>query len=223
MNKDKKVVIFDICGTLYNSNTTFDFLSYSFSNKRIFRYFSNLYKSFVWKAINKILRDYLHFDLTRKIALLFLKGIERKQLYQMVEWYYDGFLKSKENSEIINRLRSYLSDSENRVILLSATIDPVAKIISRSLGCVEFYSTELEYEDGICEGRIRQDLLGGKITVLHSLGITDRVDDFYTDDFSDDKVLDIAKQKHIIVYEKYRKRWENIIKKKQWQVEIIRM
>lgn len=218
-----KVVVFDICGTLYNSNTTFDFLNYSFSRKRSFRFYSNLYNSFVWKAINKILRDYLHFDLTRIIALLFLKGIERKQLYQMVECYYNGFLKSKENTEITDRLRAYLIDTGNRVILLSATIDPVAKVISKHLGCKEFYSTELIYEDGICTGRIKKDLFGGKISILHELGITDNVDDFYTDDFSDVDVLNVSKNKHIIVNKKYKKKWEAIIKEKLWNVETVMM
>lgn len=68
--------VFDICGTIFKSNTTFDFLTFWLSPRsKYYSSFDKIRKTFIWKVINKITRTYFHVDITRVIALRFLKGI----------------------------------------------------------------------------------------------------------------------------------------------------
>ncbi len=216
-----RIALFDICGTIYRSNTTFDFLSYSFANNKSYEIYKIIYQSFVWRVLNKVLRQFFGLDLTRVLALRFLKGHKRDELICQVEKFYDNFLSFKINEFIKSKIHDGLSSHNCRVILLSATIDVVAEVIARRLGCKEYYSTQLEYIDGICTGKILKDLLGKKNIILKELGIDNSIEYFYTDDFSDIPVLEKAKGKHIVVYSKYRKRWLKVIAAKRWETKFI--
>ena len=215
------VVLFDICGTIYQSNTTFDFLEYTFSNRQSFKLYKGIYHTYLWKVLNKTLRQLFTYDLTRVIALKFLKGYKRDELIEKVEEYYDSFLKPRKNVAITNVIQKINEDRETRIILLSATIDVVAEVIASRLGLQEYYSTILEYQNGKCTGTIKKDLLGKKLTLVKNLDIESLISSFYTDDFSDVPVLDIAKEKNIVVYPKYKKRWEKIIELRKWEVNYI--
>ena len=52
----KNLYLFDICGTIYRSNTTFDFLEFYLKENKRFRLYRAIYKSFFWKVINRTLR-----------------------------------------------------------------------------------------------------------------------------------------------------------------------
>ena len=54
-----QIYIFDICGTLYHSNTTFDFLEYFLKDTSIYyRYYNILRKTIVWRLFNKVFVAY---------------------------------------------------------------------------------------------------------------------------------------------------------------------
>lgn len=216
-----KVCIFDICGTLYKANTTFAFLEYTFKNKAAYRWYRKLYHTYCWKIFNRLLRDAFHIDLTRILALKFLKGFNRNELIKLVNIYYDDYLSNKKNEVLINELTKYLNDKRYRVILMSATIDVVGQVIGERLRCSELYTTKLEYERDICTGNISQDLLGNKMSVVKQLGINKDITLFATDDFTDIPLLSIAKNKVIIEYKKYKRKWEKEIKLRQWNVKTV--
>lgn len=217
---NQKIIIFDICGTLFQSNTTFDFLNYIYKSNKKYQVFKKIYTSFLWKCFNKISRKCFGLDFTRKIALRFLKGRRRVDLLKKVDCFYDNVLVSKQNIEVIKALTKGL-DNKHRVILLSATIDVVAEIVAKKLNCHEFYSTQLEYKDGLCTGKILNDLLGKKLNVICNIRLTNQIDAFYTDDITDTPVLDITKGKNIIIYPKDKQRWNKIVEKKRWQANYI--
>ena len=76
----KNLYLFDICGTIYRSNTTFDFLEFYLKENKRFKLYRTIYKSFFWKIINRALRSWLHYDLTRTLALLIV-NLVNKQSY----------------------------------------------------------------------------------------------------------------------------------------------
>ena len=219
---NKKIVLFDICGTLFKSNTTCDFLDYMFSTYNKYLFYKRVYTSFIWRCINAISKRIINIDLTRIIALRFLKGYNRSYLLTKVDSFYDKILIGKQNIVVLNYLHEYLKRSDCRVILLSATIDIVAEIIANKINCTEFYSTQLEYKDNdLCTGKIKRDLLGAKLNKINDLGIGGQIELFFTDDISDIPLLKYSKQKEIITNSIYKKKWVKIINKKKWEIDFI--
>lgn len=216
----RKIYVFDICGTLYDSNTTFDFLSFIFSPISVaFRRFDTLRKTVVWRLFNKLARSYFHKDITRLIALRFLKGYTHEELVQLGQKFYDEFLKNNEHANLISTL-NYLLLQEAHVVLVSATIDVVAEVIANRLGIKDWYGSQLLYKNGMCQGRLMLDLLGAKRNLLLRNNLLE-IEAVYSDDLSDVPIFENAKQKNVVVYSKTKKRWKKIIKEKGWDVNFI--
>lgn len=216
----KKIVVFDICGTLFKSNTTFDFLDYVLVSNKKYQLYKKIFGLFIWKFFNKLLRQICDLDLTRIIAISFLKNYDREDLRKKANCFYDKCLVLKSNINVINILNAYRQNLPCRIIILSATIDIVAEVIAKKLKCTEFYSTQLKYSNGICSGVIQNDLLGKKKNKLKVLNI-EQIDAFYTDDISDTPVLEVAHKKVIITSHKQKNKWMKIVNKKKWLVKYI--
>lgn len=210
------ICIFDICGTLYASNTTFDFLEFYLNDNWLFRCYRIIYQTIAWKIFNKFLRITFHYDLTRILALKFLKGRMRDELLIHARQFVADILSAKEHECIISIVREEIKRSPDKVWLVSATIDVVAEAVALSLGCKHFCSTQLEYEGGVCTGRIIQDLLGRKLDLLKRAGLADHIQVFYTDDLSDADLLAVAACKGIVTHAKTKKQWTTTINLRQW-------
>lgn len=220
-NMTRQVVAFDICGTLFKSNTTFDFLEYFLCpiNNR-YRLYNHLRKTFAWRLLNKVSRKGFHKDITRIIALRFLKGYQRNELLTAARDFYDNFLMQHVNEEVV-RQYTLLQEKQNAdIIIASATIDVVAEIIAQKLHCEHWYSSRLLFENDSCCGYLDIDLLGSKKEKVFDGQDVD-IKAFYTDDFSDVPVLEMAEKKNIIVYPKTKNQWQKIIKNKRWDARCI--
>ena len=71
-----KLLLVDLCGTLYDSNTTFEFLHSFLSEDEAYRHFESKSKHLVTRIANRILPG----DRRRKLAISYLKGYARSQL-----------------------------------------------------------------------------------------------------------------------------------------------
>ena len=220
-DKQVKVCVFDICGTLYQSNTTFDFLDFLFRENKKYIWYKRIYKSSPWRLLNKILRVYFDVDLTRMLALKFLKGFCKEELQSLAEEFYNQFLDQRRNNNVLQVLEEKLNNKNFRVILLSATIDVVANVIAQKLNCNEFYSTTLKYNNGKCTGEISNDMLGKKQQFIKELNLVPSIELFVTDDISDINVLDLSRNRIIVVYYKNKNQWKRILKQKKWNVELL--
>lgn len=216
----KTTFVFDICGTLYRSNTTFDFLLFFLSSNKLYVWYDRFRKTVAWRLLNKLFRDYLHRDITRLIALRFLAGYTRNELLIAAQAFYDDNLKERENAEIINTLKLVLAKDDVEVMIASATIDVVAEIIAINLGVKIWYSSILDYDNSICQGKLRKDLLGKKKEYVFGNSEV-KLDAVYTDDFSDIPLLAMAVEKVIIVYPKTSKRWKKVIRTRKWTARFI--
>lgn len=216
---NQHIQVFDICGTLFNSNTTFDFLEYFFTHNR-YRLFNKFRKTFLWRIVNRFFQTLFYVDVTRILAVRFLRGYPRHVLVNAAGTFYDTFLSVRQNKRVIAQLLSYQRKENTEVVLVSATLDFIAEVIASKLRCRRYYSSSLYYEKGICQGRLKNDLLGNKVKKV----INDwrfQPEGVFTDNFSDVSLLELAQDKHIIVYPKTQKRWKKILKKKGWNATII--
>jgi phosphoserine phosphatase len=196
------MIIFDVCNTLYKSNTTFDYIKYVLKKEnQIFKlyYFyllNNKYSpifTFLF-IINKIAKK----DFNKSISLKLLKGFTKIKLEKYAEKFYTEYLVTTE----INETKKILSDAiieHNKVILLSSSIEPVVKTIANNLN-VSYFSTTLNFNNNVFTGEIKHDLTGKKHNCLPLNIISEST--VVTDNFTDYKILQLAAKKIIVVNSK---------------------
>lgn len=171
------IKVFDVCGTLYNSNTTMDFCEYR-NKKVIERRMLKLSKTILGRVISKIVYAIFNYDLIRSLHIKSLRGVHKRDLEADAVDFVDFYLEDKKNQQIHDILASCNKES---VMLATATIGPVAIAISNKLGGFKYISTSLNYDDnGICLGSLDSDLLGNKASFFDNnleLVVTDNKSD----------------------------------------------
>ena len=172
-------------------------------------------------AMHWMMTNLFHYDMTRTLALRFLKGISYSELSKQAKLFTEVYLSQVRNIEIYNTIEHLISIDKSKVLLVSATIDVVAEAVADSLHCEQYYSTALEYKDGACTGKMVKDLLGNKCIFLNEKGILHQIKSFFTDDLTDADLLEYSEIKNIVCYPKTRKRWIKLIAQKKWEVSML--
>ena len=193
--------IFDICGTLYNSNTTMDFCEWR-CDSLILKSLLRLSKTLPLKVVNKILIKLFHFDFIRVFHIYTLKNQTVEQIKLDSLNFVDAFLEFKKIDQAHEQLVRFKRDN---ILLVSATIEPVAKAIAERLGNIEYLSTTLDCESGVYLGKISEDLLGKKHQYFHDK----KIDFIMTDNKSDYKLCLMSKEINIVSKKKNLAFWKS--------------
>lgn len=82
----------------------------------------------------------------------------------------------KELAEVTQLLNVY----KERAIIVSASIDPIVRVVSGRLGVSGYLASQLSYEGGVATGALSLDMLGNK--VAH---VPDEIEFVVTDNRSD--------------------------------------
>lgn len=187
------LAIFDVCDTLYRTNTTAGFLRHYAPNSRrvanaLHRWTSRRSALFYLGAIAHRL---LRFDIARRRLVAALRGERQESLDRAADDYARQVLPALCNAELHHRLGEHQA-AGHRVVLLSNSLDIVIAPIARALG-VESRASRLGFRDGVCTGRIEQDLTGRKSAALDDLAGPQRPELWvYTDNKSDRDILAVA-------------------------------
>lgn len=206
----KHVILLDICGTIFRSNTTFDFLDYTFRFNHSYRRYRRFSKLFVCRVVTGLIYRLFKNDIKRKFFLRFLKGYTSEELQQMVHNFYQSFLLERINEPIVNRVK----ETSHNVVIVSATIEPIAKTVANKLGIKHYYSTELEYDEyGKCTGNIKNDLLGRKLSTLLNNEILPTYALTISDDITDLPLFKKSESSIIVTPNKRLIKWKQLIKK----------
>lgn len=210
--KDKCAIV-DICGTLYASNTTFDFLDFYFSNNDRYRRFSRIRRSDLWRVFNKLIWIFFGMDLTRKIAIQFLKGEPMDRIQDAVKCFVTNILEKKKHGAVFELINTLRKDGY-RIVVTSATLDVIAREVSYRLNVDECYATELCFNSkGICLGKIAHDLLGGKKEHLETNGIKPPFNVVVTDDFSDIDIIKNSTWSYVVCNDYNIQKWKSRMNK----------
>lgn len=193
--------IFDICGTLYESNTTMDFCEFRCESK-ILKSLLVLSKTLPSKALNKILIKLFDFDMIRNFHIYSLKNKTTEQLDKDANFFIEEYLEFKKIDKVHKKLEAFPKED---IILVSATINPIAKAISEKLGNLKYLSTTLQYKDGVCLGKISKDLLGKK----HKYFYGQAIEFIITDNKSDYDLCLMAKEIIIVSKKKNKSFWQS--------------
>lgn len=221
---DKKICIFDIDGTIFASNSTFDFLHFSFGKTARYRRTNVLFGNIFSKILNRILFKVFSFDLKRKMYIRILKGKSRTELEEFADIFCSEFLNFRKNNDVIG-LISQLKD-EN-ICFVSATLDFLSKRIILflknllSLENVTVLSTELLYKNGICTGKIKKDLLNKKLFALNELRVEKPFDFVVSDDLFDIPLMENSRESYVVLTKKNKMKWEKKLKSANFKFKTI--
>jgi len=213
---DVEVFVFDVCDTLFYSNTTFDYLRYVLvkkglrSRQRVLQLLTKRWSPAylglaVWQKLTGT-------DATKAAALRLLAGLPKTELYSLGQRFREEFLGERRIAQT-HALLAGLADTHVRVVLLSASLDPIVAAIAEALG-VEFKSSELEYDaQGRCTGRLRYELGGQKHHALTALAGPDSAPRLAvaTDNFTDHQLVARATSRYVVVHRPEAKRfWQDL-------------
>lgn len=205
--------LIDICGTLFRSNTTFDFLSWYLHDNKRYRRLCRIRKFRAIGFANHWIHRLTGFDLMRIAALRFLKGRSKTELYDSANKFYKEFLKPITNKSVIDIVEQW-RDEDLHLVIASATIDPVAQAVSKALDIPCWQSSMLEYDkDGICTGRLKEDMLANKREMLERKSHGEHFHCVITDNYSDADIIERSDEAVLVQYRGYKNKWTEIIKK----------
>lgn len=213
--------LIDICGTIYRSNTTFDFMAFHFSAEPWFRRFQRVRKCRYISAINSKIQYYFGIDIIRYVLIRHLKGYSRTELSLMVETFYNDFLKCRINKQVIEIIEKKRKEGY-KLVIVSATLDCISKEIANRLNIPMQFSSTLSYNSkGICNGFLQQDILGNKGKSLQSIGMVGRFEGIITDNYSDLDIIKLSRYVYLIQNENRNFFWPSLVQKSEVDYEYI--
>ncbi|MAM29952.1 MAG: hypothetical protein CMC13_13095 [Flavobacteriaceae bacterium] len=195
-----KLAVFDICGTLYASNTTYDFMLFYFQHNNPKKY-SHFKRCFSLPA--KVLWKFASLAGSSKSVRNYLIGFIKNELVIEVEREAERFvtemLASKKIAQVHDRLES-LKQQQTPIMLASASIEPVVKAIAKRLDIPYFMATTLSAQEDRYTGNIKSDLEGNKHLEIATFA---RVNNFsifevFTDNKEDLALLQMADRAHVV-------------------------
>ena len=186
----------DICGTLYKVNTSYSFLAYYFRrNNRIKGAYFQLLLSLPAKVVWKLGGAVMDMEWLRKHLLGLLKGEREEVVALEAKAFVREVLPKFKNQAAWEKI-----DQDIPLILVSATISPLAKAIAVEMGAEAYFATEMEVKDGIYTGRIASDVRGEKLALLSDSSYASYLSQscFMTDNVEDLPLVKSVKEAIII-------------------------
>lgn len=184
----QNIAFFDIDGTLYRGNSTFDFIAYVNQRNNSYIKFRKIYR--VMKIYNKICMILLRYDWYKKQSVKFLKDYSRAELLILAEQFYNDCLQSQVISNTLDLYNFYQSKGY-KMVLLTATLDPIAEVLKDKLKADEYFATHLVFDvNERCTGCYVSDLLHHKLDLVVDKFELDKVNSiFFSDNHQDITLL----------------------------------
>lgn len=186
-----RLVVFDVCDTLYDANTTIGFIRFYqslHSKASIERALARwLDRSSPYFYVGAAAQRLLGWDVARERIIAALAGEPRNRLAEAASLYVRDILPASANRPIHDRLRAHQAAGD-RTILMSSSIDLVVSQIAEVLNS-GYRSSVLEFEGDLCAGRLSTDLTGRKASELRDVAGQETVSWVYTDNRSDKELV----------------------------------
>ena len=212
MDKLKKnIIVADICNTLYDSNTTYDFIKFCVDNHKLPRYAKVAYSGVLSKASplfwaiaigEKIVRK----DISKTLVVHFFRGCKVHEVKAWSEEFYNEYLKRRVIDPSFSILKEYNLED---IVLVSSTLQPIAATIAENLNISNFLATDLEVKDGRYTGKIINELSGRKLTALKEKFIEGMdLELVISDNFTDLELMHHSRKRVAVCYnKKHEKFW----------------
>ncbi len=202
-NKLPQIAVFDVCNTMFYSNTTHDFVDYVF-NQKFLPSKRNFYKIFNSK-LNPLRYSFIlisvlvGLDLYKKINVYLLKGLTHDEFSQLSKRFVAEFLQDKQINQtqlLINKCKK----EKLRVILCSSSLDPIVEAIANSIEVEDFVCTTLKFKDQIFTGIISEEIADKKLQALKKKRISGEIKYAISDNEGDVSLLQIAQYPIAVIH-----------------------
>lgn len=180
-----RLVLSDVCDTLIDLNSTYDYIK--------FLYTHNYWNKILWKILNNrsfnlfsyILNRIIWIDFQRKLTPLFFKGIKKSNFSNINKDFREFYISKR--TKILDKIIDH-KNKWDKVVLVSASINPPIDMLSNYLW-IEHYSSILEEnKEWKYTWKIKNDLLWNKESLLKTKKLNLKKYNnvvFYTDNLSD--------------------------------------
>lgn len=170
-DRNPKICLVDVCGTLYDTTTTSGFVRFLQAEPACtaslrFRLLEHLrrppFRSAVIAAGKALDRDFF-----RDGYISVLRGRDQAELRHLAREYVT-FLDTQKRIEETHRRVAQAEADGFEIILVSNSLDIVVEAIAHRRG-VRWCASRLSWRSGVCRGHLAQDIKGRKLTAVRDL------------------------------------------------------
>ncbi|MFT6437092.1 MAG: HAD superfamily phosphoserine phosphatase-like hydrolase [Candidatus Azotimanducaceae bacterium] len=154
----RKILLLDVCHTLYLSNTTFDFLAWYLPKNPAYQAIAKRRRS----VLNRVSMRLGFKDTIRNQAIALLSGFSCRELKAAA----DAFTKTLPPINAVQTQVNEYKSKGYKPILLSSSLDFIVDSVAQRLEIETSHSTLLNYQDSICLGTIKRDLIHTKASLI---------------------------------------------------------
>jgi HAD superfamily phosphoserine phosphatase-like hydrolase len=205
------IAVFDVCGTLYRANTTYDFIEYYLRGRSWLKYKTLRIcrlRMFIplWYAV-KILAK---CDALRLFGVRLLSGRHIEDVRAAAVDFVVSVLASKKNECTMALLLS-LRQQGYEIVLASASISFVVEAIAAVLNVKTALACQLETSGSFLTGRYAHDVCGRKHDAVARAFPSYKELAVITDNREDVPLLRLASKRWVVCSQKKRRRWNDVL------------
>lgn len=160
-----KILVVDLCNTIYKSNTTQDFFKFVFSEDKLYQNLKKRNSNIGFKVINKLSNKVLKYDMSRALMTKILKN----KTYSEVECIVNNFLDSYLEDRKINAVHTLINDYKSKgykVVIMSASYGFIVEGVVKKLGLDGYVSSKAEVVKDKFTGKVKSDILYSKFKIF---------------------------------------------------------
>lgn len=203
-NNFERLAVFDVCDTLFYSNTTHDFIAFVVSGPEYSLFLRIAYLLLLGRLsplryVLIAISVWSGWDVPRALGLRFLSGLTYVELEKAADLFTSSFLSNVKVSQTQNMLRA-ARDAGFRVVLCSSSIEPIVLAIGRDMGDVDCVGSKLEFHDGIFSGLVSKDTTGRKAEIVRDSYPGAKIELAVSDNLSDIDLLLLAENAFAVIH-----------------------
>ncbi len=204
------IALFDFCETLVNFQTADEYVFFVVQNtqnadvQRKYQFYKLLRKTKLIKIMDLF---WLKGSLNKRWILSLCKGLPETEMESLAKKYYENRLKPAFIKETIEELK-HLKSLDYKIYIVSGGYDIYLKYFADDFGVDEVISTEIKFENGMCQGKFANEdcLKKQKICYLNAKEIRKEADYVvaYSDSITDMPMLKWADKGVVVSKDKSR-------------------
>lgn len=206
-----KVALFDFCDTCVSFQTANAFVEYALSRYKVRWFLYVLFKIIdKTKLISAFYYCFISHGASKRLPLLFLKGVGYGELNQIAKDFYNERLVPRFIVPIIDQLRERKREGCT-IIVVSGGYSIYINYFAKEFGVDNVIANDIIFSNNKCMGKYNAECMGhNKVTQLGEIIPLDRIDKSlswaYTDDKSDLPILELV-QNPVVVSKNKEQEW----------------
>ena len=156
----KKVALFDFCDTIVSFQTANAFVEYAIHRFKRRRGFYSLYKLVnKTKLISGFYYFFIGHGASKRIPLLFLKGIEKNDLECIAHDFYNERIRPNFIFPVLKQIKMR-QEEEYQTIIVSGGYNIYIDFFAKEYGIDCVLANEIIYKNNRCTGRYGEECMG---------------------------------------------------------------